>query len=49
MKKTTKKLVLKKETVAMLIQVTGGATALCTRFCTTACTDSCPCSGQYAC
>lgn len=49
MKKTPKKLVLKKETVAMLFQVTGGAF---TRFCYTAiCTnDSCPCSSpQRAC
>jgi hypothetical protein len=51
MKKTPKKLVLKKETVAMLFQVTGGAFTP-TQFCyTAACTnDSCPCSSpKYAC
>jgi redox-regulated HSP33 family molecular chaperone len=49
MKKMTKKLVLKKETVStMLYQVTGGATLRCyTAVCTN---DSCPCSNaQYAC
>jgi hypothetical protein len=48
MKKMTKKLVLKKETVAMLFQVTGGVTLKCyTAFCTN---DSCPCTNaQYAC
>jgi hypothetical protein len=48
MKKMTKKLVLKKETVSMLYQVTGGVTLRCY---TAACTnDSCPCSSpQYAC
>ena len=48
MKKLTKKLVLKKETVAMLYQVTGGVTQFCyTAVCTN---DSCPCSSpKYAC
>jgi hypothetical protein len=50
MKKTPKKLVLNKETVAMLLQVTGGGP---TQFCFTAvcsANDSCPCTNaQYAC
>jgi hypothetical protein len=37
MKKQTKKLVLNKETVAMLSQVTGGATGPCTGICTYTC------------
>lgn len=37
MKKSTKKLVLAKETVAMLFQVTGGATGPCTGLCTYTC------------